>query len=345
MRIVIVGATGNIGTTLVRFLRQGGNDEVIGLARRRDQDQHEVDLQIADIATDDLTPHFRGADAVVHLAWLFQPTHRPAVTWEANVIGTSRLLRAVAATSVPTLVYLSSIGAYSPAPGRIVDETWPTHSLPSAAYGREKAYVERLLDAFEAEQPQVRVIRFRPAFVFQALAGTEQRRLFAGPLLPRTLVRPGRLPVLPWPAGLRFQALHADDVATAIELGLRADASGAFNLAAEPVIDGAAVASLLASRYVPVPPVGVRTALAAAWHSHLVPSEPALFDLVRVLPLMNTDRARSQLGWAPQHSATDALAATLEGMRAGNGTGRGPLAPDSLLRRIGEIATGVGKTP
>jgi hypothetical protein len=70
-----------------------------------------------------------------------------------------------------------------------VDETWPTHSLPSAGYGREKAYVERVLDAFEARHPDTRVVRLRPAFIFQRSAATEQRRIFAGPFLPNPLLQ------------------------------------------------------------------------------------------------------------------------------------------------------------
>ncbi|WP_369028531.1 NAD-dependent epimerase/dehydratase family protein, partial [Nocardia farcinica] len=108
---------------------------------------------------------FRGADVVVHLAWLFQPTHRPLDTWRANVGGTARVLEAVAAARVPALVYASSVGAYSPCTDdRPVSESWPTEGWPGAAYMLEKAYVERLLDTFERQQPDCRVVRMRPAF-------------------------------------------------------------------------------------------------------------------------------------------------------------------------------------
>jgi nucleoside-diphosphate-sugar epimerase len=297
------------------------------------------------VARDDLAPHFSGADTVVHLAWLFQPTHDPLVTWRANVEGSIRCFEAAAAANVQTLVYSSSIGAYSPGAGNVVDESWPTNGWPAAAYSREKAYVERVLDAFEARHPRMRVVRLRPGFVFKRAAATEQRRLFAGPFLPGRLVRPGRLPAVPYPAGLRFQALHSRDAANAFRLAVLRDVRGAFNVAAAPVVDAATAAEALGSRTVEVPPPLFRAALATAWSLRLSPADPRLFDVVVRLPLMRTDRARTELGWEPQHSAIDALRELLEGMAEGAGGPTPPLAADSPHERMHEIATGMGSRP
>src|SRR3954466_6944740 len=255
VKVVVVGATGNVGTAVVRALTADERvSEILGIARRLPEWQPpKTTFVAADVASDDLVPHLRGADAVVHLAWLFQPTHRPMVTWQANAVGSARLFEAASAAGVPALVYASSVGAYSPGPGRRVDESWPTHSVPTAAYGREKAYVERLLDTFEARHPDTRVVRLRPAFIFQRQAATEQRRIFAGPLVPGTLLRPGRLPVVPWPAGLRFQALHADDVAEAYRLAVVGGGRGAYNVAADPVIHAPAIGEGLRGRVAPGP--------------------------------------------------------------------------------------------
>ncbi|MFP5371058.1 MAG: NAD-dependent epimerase/dehydratase family protein, partial [Actinomycetes bacterium] len=287
----------------------------------------------------------RGADAVVHLAWLFQPTHSPMVTWRSNAEGSTRLFDAVAAAGVPALVYASSVGAYSPAPGRTVDESWPTHSMPSAGYGREKAYVERVLDAFEARHPDVRVVRMRPGFIFKREAATAQRRIFLGPLMPGTLAKPGLLPVLPLPPELRFQALHSEDAAEAYRLAVHSDVRGAFNIAAEPVLGGREIAEVLGARYVPVPRPLVRAAMAAAWHAHAIPADPKLLDLVLGLPLLDTTRAHTVLGWKPRWSGTKALREMVEGLAAGEGGPTPPLAADSAAGRRHEVATGVGERP
>jgi UDP-glucose 4-epimerase len=345
VKVVVVGATGNVGTAVVRALTADDRvSEIVGLARRRPEwEPPKTTFVAADVASDDLVPHLRGADAVVHLAWLFHPTHRPTVTWQANAVGSARVFAAASAAGVGALVYASSVGAYSPGPGRRVDESWPTHSVPTAAYGREKAYVERLLDTFEARHPDIRVVRLRPAFIFQRQAASEQRRIFAGPLLPSALLRPGRLPVVPWPAGLRFQALHANDVAEAYRLAVVGNGRGAYNVAADPVIDAASIGAVLGSSVVPVPGPLARVGLTAAWRLHLVPAEPALLDLALQLPLLDTTRIRTELGWSPTVSSFDALREVLQGMVDGAGAQTPPLAPDSLTGRLQEGTTGIGE--
>jgi UDP-glucose 4-epimerase len=346
MRVVVVGATGNVGSSVVEALaRDERVSQITGVARRVPVwTPPKTQFVAADITTDDLISHFSGAAAVVHLAWLFQPTHNPHVTWRTNVNGSERVFEGVAAAGVRSLVYASSVGAYSPGSGH-VDESWPTHSLPTAAYGREKAYVERMLDTFEARNPDVRVARLRPGFIFKRESASEQRRLFAGPLLPNLVARSGRLPVLPVPSGLRFQALHSADAAQAYRLAVITDVRGAFNVAADPVITGDVLAAVLNTRAIAVPPALVRGALAAGWHSHLVPAEPALLDLVLQLPLLDVGRARSELGWSPTRSGVDALREMLDGMAEGAGGDTPPLASDTPRRRVAEVSAGVGERP
>ncbi len=201
----------------------------------------------ADIARDDLVELLRGADAVVHLAWLIQPSRDERATHAVNVVGSGRVFDAVARAGVPALVYASSVGAYSPGPkDRAVDESWPTDGIRSSFYSRHKAAVERLLDGFEREHPGVRVVRLRPGLIFDREAASEIRRLFAGPLLPNALVRRSLIPVVPDHPRLVFQAVHTHDVAEAYRLAIRAgDARGAFNVAADPVLDPRGLARLL----------------------------------------------------------------------------------------------------
>lgn len=349
MRVAVTGATGNIGTSVVAALdAEAEVTSVLGLARRLPGwKAGKTAWMAADITSEDLVARFAGADAVVHLAWLFQPTHDPVRTWRNNVLGSIRVFRAAAAAGVRTLVHASSVGAYSPGPkDRAVDESWPTDGWPGAAYTREKAYLERVLDAFEREHPEVRVVRMRPAFVFKREAATEQRRLFGGPLVPQSLVRPSLIPVVPDLPGLRFQAVHSHDVADAIRRALLRDVRGPFNLAAEPVIDAARLAGMLDARRVRVPLVAVRAAVAAAWRLHLLPASPDLLDAVLRLPIMDAGRARTELGWEPLRGADEAISALLAGLRDGAGLDTPPLSPrTSGPLRSHELRTGAGERP
>lgn len=347
MRVVVVGATGNIGTSVVEALAADGQVEsIVGVARRRPQWQPPKTTWVqADTSADDLETHFRGADAVVQLAWIFQPTHDELATWRNNVLGSMRVFDAAARAGVGALIYASSVGAYSPGPqDRGVDESWPTHALPTAAYGREKSYLERVLDTFERDHPEMRVVRLRPGFIFKRESASEQRRLFAGPLLPTTLVRPALLPVVPDLPGLRLQALHSADAAEAFRLGVVRPVRGAFNVAADPVLDARTLGELLGARPVKLPVWPIRAAVVAAWNLHLVPASPTLLDLALSLPVMDTGRARTELGWNPSRSSGDAIREFLEGLRAGAGMATPPLEPSAGGRLRGkELATGVGQ--
>src|SRR3954452_10005706 len=237
MKVVVVGATGNVGTSLLHALAGDPDvDSIVGVARRLPAMTFPVVEWVqADIRSDDLGPLFRGADVVVHLAWLIQPSRDETELRSVNVEGSARLFRAAGEAGVGALVYASSVGAYSPGPkDRAVDESWPTDGVPTSFYARHKARVERELDQFEAQYPDLRTVRLRPGLIFKAEAASEIRRYFVGPFLPSPLVRPGLIPVVPDVERLRFQAVHSLDVGDAYRLAVvRDDARGAYNVAAE----------------------------------------------------------------------------------------------------------------
>jgi UDP-glucose 4-epimerase len=346
MRVVVVGATGNVGTSLLESLRsETAVEEIVAVARRAPDAQFpRTTFVSADIARADLVSLFRGADAVVHLAWLIQPGRDESITGTVNVDGSRRLFRAVVDAGVPLLVYASSVGAYSPGPkDRFVDESWPTGGIASSFYARHKATLERDLDLLEREHPELRVIRMRPALIFKAQAATEIRRLFAGPFLPGSIVTPKAIPVVPDTPGLRFQAVHSHDVGDAYRLALLSSARGPFNIAADPPIGAPELAQVLRARAVPVSAGLLRGAAALTYALRLQPSEPGWVDMALSVPLMDTSRARAELGWTPRHGALETLGELLRGLRKGSDYPTPPLARGTSGRlRIRELLTGVG---
>jgi UDP-glucose 4-epimerase len=350
MRVAIVGATGNVGTAVVRALQRDERvREIVGIARRRPAlEADKVTWAPADITRDDLEPALRGADVVVHLAWLIQPERDPRVLEAVNVDGSRRVFDAALRAGAGTLVVASSIGAYSPGPkDRGVDEAWPTGGIATSIYSMHKVRVERMLDAVEAEHPHLRVVRLRPGLIFQRDAASEIRRYFLGPLVPNPLLRRGLVPVVPRTDRLAFQAVHADDVADAYRRVIaERDVRGAFNVAAEPVLDADALARVLGARAVPVPARALRAAAALTWRGHLQPTSPSWIDLARGVPLMDTTRARTELGWEPRHSAGDALLELLDGLGRGAGGATPPLKRDAGGRLRGrELRSGIGSRP
>jgi UDP-glucose 4-epimerase len=346
MRVVVVGASGNVGTSLLRALAdESAVDSVLGLSRRLpDAEFPKVEWRAADIVSTELEPLFRGADAVVHLAWLIQPSRDQDLMRAVNVDGSGRVFRAAAEAGVGSLVYASSVGAYSRGPkDRRVDETWPTTGIPTSFYSRHKAEVERILDRFERENTGMRVVRLRPALIFKREAASGIRRLFAGPLVPGFLLRRELVPVLPAPERLVFQAVHSYDAGDAYRLAVVGDARGAFNIAAEPVLDPAELGRLLDARPVALPPQVLRAGAALTYRLRLQPSEVGWVDMGLGVPLMDTTRAREELGWEPTYSAVDALRDLFAGMREGAGLETPPLEPGGAgPARLREFTSGVG---
>ena len=349
MRVTVIGATGNVGTALLRRLADEPEvEEIVGVARRRPElSLPKVRWETADIARDDIAPLLRGSDAVVHLAWLIQPSRHENVTRATNVEGSRRVFDAVARAAVPRLLYASSVGTYAPGPkDRAVDESWPATGIASSFYSRHKAATEALLDTLERSHPEIRIVRLRKGLIFGREAASGIRRLFAGPLLPSFLLHPRLIPVVPAHDRLVFQAVHRDDVAEAYRLALLDDdARGAYNVAALPVLDPQSLGRALDARPVPVPAGVLRGAAALTWRLHLQPTEPGWVDLGLGVPLMDTTRARTELGWTPRRGADDALLELVEGMREGAGGPTPPLDPQTGgPARVREFLTGVGHT-
>lgn len=344
MRVVITGATGNVGTSVVEALGQMPEVErVVGLARRQPSWQAaKTEWVDADVVSSDLVPIFAGADAVIHLAWAIQPSHDPTTLMRINVEGSRRVFEAVAAAGVPKLVYASSVGAYSKGPkDHPVAEDWPVGGTPSSFYARHKAAVEGLLDGFERKH-ETKVVRMRPALIFKGEAASEVRRLFIGPFLPSFMLRPGLIPALPRVPGLRFQAVHSADVGRAYALATVRDVGGAFNLAAEPQLGPEELAEVLDARTFPLPAGVLRRLADLSWRLRLQPTPPGWLDMALAVPLMSTLRARAELGWEPRISAVEAFEALFAGLRRGAGKSTPPLQSTGPGGRLAEVRTGVG---
>lgn len=345
MRVVITGATGMVGSEVTRALaREPAIDEVVGLARRVPGVAiDKVTWRRADMRSDDLVPELRGADAVVHLAWMLHPAWSPTATWAANVGGGGRVLRAAAAAGVGMVAYSSSLGAYAPGPpGRgPVDESWPTTGIPSLPYGREKGAMEAMCARLAAEVPAMRVVRLRAGFVMQRENAARMRRAMLGPLMPRAAAS-SRLPVMPWVPDLQAQGLHATDLAEAFRLAIVGDARGAFNVVDETVMDARTMARLLDARVLRVGFGVARAAVSAAFHARAQPTHPGWMDLLREAPLLDTGRARRELGWHARVPAEEALRGLLDGLSVSAG---GPTPPLDDGGRRHEVAGGVGADP
>ncbi|WP_433122427.1 NAD-dependent epimerase/dehydratase family protein [Arthrobacter koreensis] len=340
MRVAVLGATGNVGTAVLRRLQAARAErpdglEIIGVARRipeqRTGPYESVQWHSIDVAsragTEELTEVLRGVDAVIHLVWAIQPNRDEAELHRINVRGTQNMLAAAAEAGVRQVVCASSVGAYSPAPkDRLTDESWPARGIATSHYSRHKGEQEELLDEFERRYPEIRVARLRPGLIFQSDAGSEIGRYFLGPLVPRSILNKLSLPIIPLPAEFSFQVVHADDMADAYWRVVDQRAEGAFNIASDPVVTPELLAGMLgARRIINIPVRVIRAIVGLTWAAHLQATDPGWIDMAAGAPLMDTTRARAVLGWQPTRTSLRAFQDVLDGLSEQAGVPASPL--------------------
>jgi nucleoside-diphosphate-sugar epimerase len=335
VRIAVIGASGNVGTALLRGLSSEGGWQVTAVARRppdpAEPPYDSASWLACDVGARDapatLAAALAGVDAVVDLAWAINPASTESPMDHTNLTGSRHVLRAIADAGVPHVVCASSCAAYSAAPRwSEVAEDWPCDGIPGSAYSLGKVRFERLLDEFDAAHPGITVARVRPCAIVQRAAAGEFARWLLGPLVPASLLSRSWLPLPFWP-GLRAQLVHSDDVAKAIRLVLRQHAGGAFNLAAGDVLDSSALAAGIGGFAVPVPKPVVLGLAWSAWRAGVLPIHPGWLRLADQAVLVDTGRARRELGWRPSHTAASALAELVAGLREGAGAASAPLEP------------------
>ena len=328
MRIAVTGATGNVGTALLRTLT-AAEHEVVGLARRPPRrtpgtttpgayadapglEWHSVDLTRSPGGV--LRRAFRGADAVVHLAWGFQPTHDEAYLERLALGGTREVLAAATDSGVRHVLHMSSLGVYSPGEG-MAAEDHPTEGVRTSAYSRHKVAAERLLDDFAAEHSETLVTRMRPSVIGQRDAVAGVLRYVMPAAVPASVVRLAK--VLPLDRDLHLQLVHADDVADAYLRAIQARVPGPFNLASSPVLTPADIADALGARHVHVPFRVLRTAADLSWRAHLQQVDAGWLDMAWQLPQLDSTRAAVHLGWQPRKDAHVVLREVISGIREG----------------------------
>ena len=139
----------------------------------------------------------------------------------------------------------------------------------------------------------MRVVRMRPGLVFKKEAAEGIRRLFAGPLFPSVLADPALINIVPDIEGLRSQVVHSYDVGEAFRLAIvNEGASGAFNLATEPVLDAGEIGRILTPSRASLLAIGARRRRSFV-EAQAAARTPGWLDLARQVPIMDTSRART----------------------------------------------------
>jgi nucleoside-diphosphate-sugar epimerase len=323
LTVAVTGPTGTFGFGLLPLLQADDRiGRVVGIARRPfDPDEHgwtKMEYRQGDVRdVDALTTAFRGADVVVHLAFLIVGGTRET-TRAINVEGTLNAFRAASAAGAKRFVYASSVAAYGFHADNPVGmtEDWPTRPADRLFYAQEKAELEDLLRAEADQNPDVALYLLRPPVVLgpHTIGGKDVLPGFLAPLAKRLQGRFRRLPV-PVPAlvpALPLQFVHEDDVGQAlVQCVVAAGPPGAYNIAGDGVVSAVDVARELGFLPVPLPAGPAHRAARALSRLPLLPSFAEWVEAASHPAVMDTTRARQELGWTPRYSSLEALRDTL----------------------------------
>lgn len=325
LTVAVTGPTGTFGAGLLPLLQDSDRvARITGIARRPLDPEAgrrwpKLDYRQGDVRDPAaLEEAFAGADVVVHLAFMITGAADRGTIRAINVDGTVNAFRAAAAAGAQRFVYASSLAAYGFHPDNPVpmDETWPVRPASHLFYAQEKAELEHRLQEEAAGHPDLDVYVLRPPAVLgpNAAGGKVPPPLAAlGRLAGRGARHvPGRIP-FPVPA-LPLQVIHEDDVGTALMACVLADGPpGAYNIAADETLTAGDVARHLRVRPLPAPTRLIGRAAAAVASVPLPGFVPPVAEWAEVLShpaIMDTAKAKADLGWRPRHSARDTLTAT-----------------------------------
>ena len=324
LTVAVTGPTGTFGSGLIPLLEQDDRiDRVIGIARRpfdpAERGWSKMEYRQGDVRDPEaLRGAFDGADVVVHLAFLITGNASRETTRAINVDGTLNAFRAAAAAHAQRFVYSSSVAAYgfhSDNP-ETIDEDWPTRPAARLFYAQEKAEVEELLAGEARKHPEPALFLLRPPVVLgpNVIGGKD---VLPGPLAPlgrKLFSRPRRLP-FPVPMLVPehpMQFIHEEDVGRAlVQCIVAAGPPGAYNIAGDGIVTAVDVAREFGALPIPLPPGPAQAVARALSRLPFLPPVAEWVEAAGRPVIMNTTKAREQLGWRPRYSGLEALRDTL----------------------------------
>ena len=324
LSVAVTGPTGTFGFGLMPLLQgEPRVERIIGIARRPfDPAEHgwsKLAYRRGDVRDEAaLREAFAGADVVVHLAFMITGTADADTIRAINIDGTVNAFRAARQAGAARFVYPSSVAAYGFHPDNPIGmtEDWPTRPAAHLFYAREKAELERALQDEAAEGGQGPALYLlRPPIVLGPHA------FGAKGALPAPVADAGRatlefMHALPFPVPMpapevQLQLIHEADVGQALlQCVLGAGPPGAYNIAGDGVLTGADIARELGLTPLGVPAGLVYRAARAAAALPRPPFLPPGVDWVEALShpaIMDTTKAKEQLGWTPRYTGVQAL--------------------------------------
>jgi UDP-glucose 4-epimerase len=308
MRYVITGGSGYIGTRLVDLLGGREDTELIVIADARPPATYKprtryerLDVRNRDAVRAVLERD--RPDALIHLAFILNPSHDEHLMYDVDVNGTHNVLEAAGAAGVGQVLVTSSAVAYGAFPDNPVPltEEDPVRGVPSFSYARDKTEADRICQLWAYTHPDRVMTIVRPCIVFGPNVDNYLVRLFTDqPFTPDT----GHL-------DYELQFVHEDDVVEAISGLLDGRHAGAYNVAGDGTMTVRECAALTESPTRKIPMRAYRALAKAMWAARKSEAPPGQIEFGVHPWIVSTDKLKAT-GWAPKHSTRETFELTME---------------------------------
>jgi UDP-glucose 4-epimerase len=308
MRYVITGGSGYIGTRLVDFLSRREDTERIVICDvappRGYKPKTEYErLDVRDrIAVRSVLERSR-PDAVVHLAFILNPSHDEHFMYDVDVNGTHNVLEAAADAGTGQVLVTSSAAAYGAFPDNPVPltEEDPVRGVAGFSYARDKTESDRLCQLWAKTYPERVMTIVRPCIVFGPNVHNYMVRLWTKQPF---AVDVGNLDE-------RIQFVHEDDLVEAITGLLLGRHAGAFNIAGAGTMTFRECAELLGTPIRKMPLPAYRGLARALWRARLSESPPGNIEFGLYPWIVSTDKLERTTGWKPARTTRETFEITM----------------------------------
>ena len=297
--VVVTGISGNLGRTLTRLLHR--TERIVGLDRRPFSGApKDVELFQLDPRKKKAEDVFRIHDvkAVIHMGIMHDPRMSSEEHHSFNVVGTTRVLDAVAKYGVKKVVVLSSANVYGPSPdnSNFLSEDAPLMAASRFSGVRDLIEVDMLAHGFFWRHPDIETVILRPVHI-------------VGPTIRNAPSNYLRLRY-PWVlAGFdpMLQLIHQEDAARAMVEALRPGLRGVYNVVGPGEVPLSAVLRELGRTPIPVPHPLARPLLGTLFRYRLANFPPPELDHIQFLCMVDGSRWTADVGWVPGHSMKDTI--------------------------------------
>ena len=304
MRLAITGSSGYLGKLVVSSLEEESHVsqilglDIVGTPHGSRKFSH-LDIDTRDPQLTQVLKE-NEIDALLHLAWIFNPGHNARTMYDVDVNGSKNVLESCRDAGVKHIVMFGSTTAYGAHPD---NPNWLTEDSPIRGnrdfpYSWHKALVEEFCDGFEEANSQIALTRLRGCIVLGKNLDNFVKTLILMRGMKHAIIK-NYYP--------RMQFLHEEDAVSLLKLVLFQRPRGVYNVAPDDTVALNDIPLITQNPVVEYPYWLLRPLTGVLWSFRRLPIPASYLSFIRYRWTASNHKLKRKLGWSPRHSTTESL--------------------------------------